>query len=110
MPSPALQRPASNNWTVYGVPAAASASRQLATSAITIRGIKVTGGGGGTTVRIRDSNNGSAESGPGPQSYTVAANAGETNTMNIQHEFIQGLYIAIEQNGDGNGDATVFYD
>ena len=99
-------RPASKLYTLTG----SELSKQLATSAIIIRGVLVTGGGSSAVIRLINSRVGSGEEGPGPGNYIVAANAGESTPSLIQHNFDQGLYIELEQGGAQNGEATVFYD
>lgn len=100
-------RPATKKHTVF----AGHLSQQIATSGgIIIRGIIVTGGGGSAVLRVIDSRNGAGEAGPGPLNYIVAANAGESTPDSIQHVMEQGLYVELEQGGDSNGEATIFYD
>lgn len=99
-------RPASKKYTLRK----GETSRQLATSAVIVRGAIVTGGGSSIVLRIFDSRNGSEEAGPAPHNYMIAANTGESTVSQIQHTMDKGLYIEIEQGDAFNGEATIFYD
>ena len=104
-------RPASKKYTIYGAAGTSSASNQISTSeGIIVRGALITGGSGGTTARIRDSRNGAVQSGSAPTDILIGANAGETNAIPIQFLVTQGLYFVLEQGGNTNGEATIFYD
>ena len=101
-------RPAGKKYTLVGT---GETSKQIATSGgIIVRGVIVTGASTAALVRIIDSRNGSGEVGPGPQNYTVAANAGESTVSPIQHVMEQGLYIELEQGLNTPAEATIFYD
>ena len=100
-------RPASKKYTLTVL----EQGKQIATSGgVIVRGVIVTGGTGAAVVRVLDSRSGSGEAGPGPQNYLVTANAGESTISTIQHVMEQGLYIELEQGGNSNGEATIFYD
>lgn len=100
-------RPASKHYTIVG---SGEISKQVATSAVIVRGVIVTGQSTAATVRVMDSRNGSAEEGASPNHYIVAANSGESTVDPIQHEMEQGLYIELEQGIGTPSEATVFYD
>lgn len=100
-------RPASKSYTVVGN---GETSKQVATSAVIVRGVIITGQSTAAVVRIMNSRNGTIEAGASPNHYIVAANSGESVPCDIQHNFDQGLYIELEQGQGTPSEATVFYD
>ena len=103
------QTPSTKKYTLTS----SETSKQLATSGgIEINAILVTGGASSAVLRVIDSAAGSAEAGPGPGNFIVAANAGESTPFCPTKSVLvdRGLYIELEQGAAQNGEATIFYD